>query len=153
MAYEELLEDRRVIAGIKSELDALPDRSRLTKRRPFAPQCPHDQPGRGIVWNGADIIISRWELPNYAGGSDVVVTQHAYEINRLLIRLKNELSSVHYFNKLELYGRIAERLQTISGTECSAADALREVVDAASQVIEGWIEHLPLDMRMGPSPT
>jgi hypothetical protein len=61
-------------------------------------------------------------------------------------------TKINYSNMLELYGPIAERLQTVSGTECSAADALRAVIDAASQVIDGWIECLPRDEREGLTP-
>ena len=93
-----------------------------------------------IYWKGADIIIANANLPDYRGSSVLVISEHAAVINRTLRQLARlKLASVNYFNKLEFYGSIADRLNAMDPKQSlQRSMVLKTLFNAALSTLHAW---------------
>lgn len=70
---------------------------------------PSDRPAPLYTWKGADVVVTANTTWDYRGGSTLVVTQYAEELKKLLELVRDSSRGVvDYYNKLELYPRLAD---------------------------------------------
>lgn len=140
---QRLMQDLDTIVQIETQLDT---RFRANSGRVAdelgdfdAAGHPMPSPSKPVTWKGADVIITRYPLPDYKGSSTVVVSPHAQSIAGLLHKFANQLLSLSYLAKLEFYGRIADRLNDTASSEQTRKEALSLIIAEARAVLGDWI--------------
>lgn len=94
-----------------------------------------------VPWRGADVILSEAPLPDYRGGSVLVVTPHAAALRVLFDRVRDADPGVlDYRSRYEFYGEIAEALSVCLQQDADAEEKalLRGALVAARGVVAEW---------------